>query len=116
MLYVVLDPHCRLGHHVFADSDNNGPCGQALIDELIPHIEAKYRAIGTPRSRFVTGWSIAVIRLALGDKDGALAALETGLEQHASEVLPLKYDPLFDELHGNPRFEALVQKIVGAKK
>jgi hypothetical protein len=67
-------------------------------------------------SRFVTGWSIAVIRLALGDKDGALAAVETGLEQHASEVLPLKYDPLFDELHGNPRFEVLVQKIVGPKK
>jgi TolB-like protein/Flp pilus assembly protein TadD len=68
------------------------------------------------RSRFVTGWSIAVIRLALGDKDGALAALETGLEQKASEILPLKYDPLFDDLHGDPRFEAIVQKTVGEKK
>ena len=57
MLYVVLDPSCRLGHHVFADSDNNGPCGKALVEELIPYIEAKFRGIGTPRGRFVTGHS-----------------------------------------------------------
>jgi pimeloyl-ACP methyl ester carboxylesterase len=57
MLYVVLDPSCRLGHHVFADSANNGPCGRALIEELIPHIEAKYRGIGASQARFVTGHS-----------------------------------------------------------
>jgi hypothetical protein len=57
MLYVVLDPNCRLGHHTFADSDNNGPYGQALVEELIPHIETRFRAIGKPGARFVTGHS-----------------------------------------------------------
>jgi hypothetical protein len=57
MLYVVLDPSCRLGHHVFADSANNGPYGKALVEELIPHIEANFRAIGSARARFVTGHS-----------------------------------------------------------
>jgi Putative esterase len=57
MLYVVLDPGCRLGHHVFADSDNNGPVGKALVEELIPAIEAKYRGIARPCARFVTGHS-----------------------------------------------------------
>ncbi len=57
MIYVVLDPNCRLGHHVFADSANNGPCGRALIEELIPYLEAKYRGIGTAQARFVTGHS-----------------------------------------------------------
>ncbi len=57
MIYVVLDPSCRLGHHVFADSANNGPCGRALIEELIPHIETTYRAIGSGQARFVTGHS-----------------------------------------------------------
>jgi hypothetical protein len=57
MLYVVLDPSCRNGHHVFADSANNGPRGEALIKELIPAIETKYRAIGQPGARFVTGHS-----------------------------------------------------------
>jgi enterochelin esterase-like enzyme len=56
-LYVVLDPSCRLGHHVFADSDNNGPVGQALITELIPHIEKQFRALGDPSARFLTGHS-----------------------------------------------------------
>lgn len=56
-LYVVLDPDCSLGHHVFADSANNGPCGQALIEELIPQIEKKFRALGRSEGRFVTGHS-----------------------------------------------------------
>src|SRR5205807_2896722 len=57
MIHVTLDPTCRLGHHVFADSANNGPCGKALIEELIPHIEKEYRGIGKPGARFVTGHS-----------------------------------------------------------
>src|SRR5262249_3700477 len=57
MLYVVLDPSCRNGHHVFADSANNGPCGEALVKELIPAIESKYRAIAAPGTRYVTGHS-----------------------------------------------------------
>src|SRR5262249_7062787 len=35
-LRVLLDPSCALGHHVFADSANNGPVGAALVTELIP--------------------------------------------------------------------------------
>lgn len=57
MLYVVLNPNCRWGHHVFADSVNNGPWGEALTKELIPHIEKTYRGIGEPYGRFVTGHS-----------------------------------------------------------
>src|SRR6185295_2710367 len=43
--------------HVFADSENNGPVGQALITELIPHIEKTYRALGVPGARFLNGHS-----------------------------------------------------------
>jgi pimeloyl-ACP methyl ester carboxylesterase len=56
-LYVVLDPRCRLGHHVFADSDNNGPWGRALVEEFIPFIEKKFRGIGQPEARLLTGHS-----------------------------------------------------------
>jgi S-formylglutathione hydrolase FrmB len=54
MIWVVLDPSCRLGHHVFADSANNGPVGQALTEEFLPHLEKAYRGAG---KRFVTGHS-----------------------------------------------------------
>lgn len=57
MIWVMLDPACRTGHHVFADSANNGPCGQALIEELIPAIEKQFRTIGKPTARLVTGHS-----------------------------------------------------------
>jgi hypothetical protein len=57
MLYVVLDPSCKWGHHVFADSENCGPCGRALIEELVPHIEREFRALAKPAARFVTGHS-----------------------------------------------------------
>jgi S-formylglutathione hydrolase FrmB len=57
MLYVIPDPACRWGHSVFADSDNNGPWGQAFVEELVPAIEQRFRAIGQPTARFVTGYS-----------------------------------------------------------
>jgi S-formylglutathione hydrolase FrmB len=57
VIWVVLDPACPTGHHVFADSANNGPHGRALVEELIPFIEKTYRGLGTPAGRFVTGHS-----------------------------------------------------------
>lgn len=54
MIQVMLDPACRRGHHVFADSANNGPVGQALTEEFIPALEKKFRGSG---KRFVTGHS-----------------------------------------------------------
>ena len=57
MIWVILDANCRNGHHVFADSANNGPVGTALVQEFIPALEKKFRAIGQSGARFVTGHS-----------------------------------------------------------
>jgi S-formylglutathione hydrolase FrmB len=72
VIWVVLDANCRLGHHVFTDGANNGPVGTALVTELIPHIEKKFRGIGTPQSRLVTGhssggWSSLWLQVAYPD-------------------------------------------------
>ncbi|WP_339730365.1 alpha/beta hydrolase-fold protein [uncultured Gimesia sp.] len=54
---VLLNPQCRYGHHVFADSANNGPVGKAFTTEFLPALEITYRAIPHQRARFLTGHS-----------------------------------------------------------
>lgn len=54
---VLLDPSCPLGHHVFANSKNNGPYGDALVEELIPEIDRQFRTDAREYGRFVTGHS-----------------------------------------------------------
>jgi hypothetical protein len=57
-LEIWLDPEGPNGHTLFADSAVNGPCARALIEELIPAIEAKYpQLISHPAARVVTGHS-----------------------------------------------------------
>ena len=50
-----LNPRCLTGHHVFADSANNGPRGRALTEELIPYLEQEFRLVSAPTARFLTG-------------------------------------------------------------
>lgn len=57
MIYVYLDANCPLGHHVFADSANNGPWGTALTQEFIPYLEKQFRMDARPSGRFLTGHS-----------------------------------------------------------
>ena len=56
-VYVILDPESSLGHHGFVDSPLNGPRGTALVRELIPYIEDRYRVLREPSARIVTGHS-----------------------------------------------------------
>jgi S-formylglutathione hydrolase FrmB len=57
MIYVYLEAKCPLGHHVFADSANNGPWGTALEKEFIPHLEKQFRMDAKPSGRLLTGHS-----------------------------------------------------------
>jgi S-formylglutathione hydrolase FrmB len=57
MIYVFLNAHCPMGHHVFADSVNNGPWGTALVKEFIPYLEKQFRMDAKPSGRFLTGHS-----------------------------------------------------------
>ncbi|MBY0111300.1 MAG: esterase family protein [Phycisphaerales bacterium] len=54
---IVLDPESPNGHTLFADSENNGPCGRALVEELIPALESKFPLIAKPEARLLRGHS-----------------------------------------------------------
>ncbi len=57
MIYVLLDQSCPFGAHEFANSANNGPWGDALVKELIPALERKYRMDGKASGRLLQGHS-----------------------------------------------------------
>jgi len=68
------------------------------------------------KTRYISGYSLAVIHLALGEKDQALDWLEKDASERTGfEINFIKVDPYLDPLRGDPRFEALVQRVVGEK-
>ena len=54
---VFLDGYGPFGDCYQLNSENSGPYGTALTEELIPYIEKEFRGLGTPESRFVEGCS-----------------------------------------------------------
>lgn len=57
IITVFLDGEGPFGDSYQLDSENSGPYGEALINELIPKIEKQFRIKGTPETRFVDGCS-----------------------------------------------------------
>ncbi|MGH7178065.1 MAG: alpha/beta hydrolase-fold protein, partial [Tepidisphaeraceae bacterium] len=55
--WIELDPESPNGHTLFADSENNGPWARALMEELIPALEAKYPLIPQASARLLRGHS-----------------------------------------------------------
>ncbi len=73
VLFVVPDPTCYRGHSVFADSENNGPWGKALVEELIPHVERTFHGAQSGKHRYVAGvssggWSALWLQVAYADE------------------------------------------------
>jgi S-formylglutathione hydrolase FrmB len=57
IIYVFLDSQGPYGDTYQVDSENNGPCGKALTEELIPEIERQVRYDAKSHQRFLTGYS-----------------------------------------------------------
>ena len=69
------------------------------------------------KHQYVEAYYRALLYISLGQKDQALTSLEQSYaERDGDDINVIKVDPLLDSLHGDPRFQALVQKIVGPKK
>jgi TolB-like protein/Tfp pilus assembly protein PilF len=81
-----------------------GEGAQKALDELATqrHVDVYWRAL---------------LYLSLGDKNKALQALEQSYAQREGYCIGvIKVAPMLDRLRGDPRFEALVQKVVGPKE
>jgi tetratricopeptide (TPR) repeat protein len=62
-----------------------------------------------PDGRFLI-W-IGIIYAALGEKEAAFDWLERGFQEHNPFLIYLRVHPAFENLHDDPRFDALVKRI-----
>ena len=66
---------------------------------------------------YIPAYSLALVYLGLGDRNEALKWLEEGYrERDGFNIGPIRVDPLLTPLHGDPRFEAVAEKIVPARE
>ena len=62
-------------------------------------------------TRYVPRYNIAIVALALGDKEDALAWLEKDMADQSPTSSEFAVDPYLDELHNEPRFKAMLKQL-----
>ncbi|MGB8803990.1 MAG: tetratricopeptide repeat protein [Chthoniobacterales bacterium] len=87
--------------HVFAVSGNKTEAIK-ILDQM--------KALS--QGRYVSAYSFALLYLGLGDKNEALRWLEQSYQDRFPEITRIKVEPLLDPLRGDPRFQALAEKVI----
>ena len=66
--------------------------------------------------RYTAAYALALVNVGLGDRSETLNWLEEDYrERDGNNIAQIRVDPLLASLHGDPRFEALAEKIVPAR-
>ena len=113
-----------IGEYRTAVELNDDPIALALLGQAYARAGQKdktqqilARLTEEAKSRYVSGYSFALVLLGLGDKEGAEDALERAYQSgEGTDIFIIRVDPLLEDLHGHPRFEALAEKIVPARE
>ena len=67
------------------------------------------------KQRYVAAYSFTLVYLGLGDKEEALHWLEQSYQDRAGgDIEGIRVDPFLDSLRGDPRFDALAEKVIPA--
>ena len=100
---------------------NSGPDFKAGVCYAHAGDSARARAIldqleTAAHTRYVDHTNIAELHMALGDRDGAMAALEQAYKDRSQPLLLLWYLPEFKPLHDDPRFKDLMARLYATDK
>jgi TolB-like protein/Tfp pilus assembly protein PilF len=69
------------------------------------------------KTRYVDAYGVGLVFLGLGDKNHAMDELERAYrENDGGDIYNIRIDPMLDDLRGDPRFEALSEKVVPARE
>jgi TolB-like protein/Flp pilus assembly protein TadD/class 3 adenylate cyclase len=100
------------------------PAGLGLLGHLYGTIGRKDEAteiLGQLRAmrerQYLDPYHLAIVYLGLGEREQALATLEQSYdERNGARLQFIRIDPFLDPLRGDPRFEALAERIVPARE
>jgi tetratricopeptide (TPR) repeat protein len=103
---------------------NNHPIRDALLACVYMRVGKEPEArkiLGELTSRaqteYVSSYAVALVELALGDREKALTLLEKAYDERGIQIggntCSLKIDKRLDTLRGEPRFERLLAKYMG---
>ena len=118
--------HLRGDQEAAAEAYLAQASGRGLPPESIIELRDAYRSGGATtlwhtviesgtawreRGGLVNAAVLALTSIRAGDQAGALHWLEIAFEERSPSIALLAVDPLFDTLHGQPRFEALIRRL-----
>jgi tetratricopeptide (TPR) repeat protein len=63
------------------------------------------------KTTFITPWQIATVYTRAGRNNEALEWLEKAFEAHDANMPSISVDPIFDDLHDEPRFQNLLRRM-----
>ena len=136
MLMAHLDGDGPLGDCYQVNSENHGPYGDAITQELIPYIEKKFRCIGEPYGRVLSGgstggWVSLALQVFYPDFfNGTWSGFPDGVDFRAFQLINIYEDdnayvnahgferPSARDLNGDTRFtirhECRMENVLGA--
>ena len=79
----------------------NTKLARAMLDTLEQQSKTKYVASDV----------VASVYVALGEKDRAFEYLQKAIDEHAGWMVWINVDPIWDPLHSDPRYTAILNKM-----
>jgi hypothetical protein len=85
----------------------------AMAEHSLGHLQASQRAMDELSAKFAKecAYCVATASAWLGRYDQTFQWLQRAVEQRESDIVQIKYHPIFISLRGDPRFKALLRQM-----